>query len=97
MLMRSSGFGVAWRGVLESRKQYGRQRTDARERNAKEAVEPLRLNRLFRVVLLGGAVRFRQQIAQLSLFFAPRLSSKSMVSGKGEIRWTGLLAMSTVV
>ncbi len=37
------------------------------------------------------------QDTQLLLFFDPRLSSSWIVSGNGEIRWTGPLAMSAVV
>ena len=38
-----------------------------------------------------------QQLKQRWLFTAPRLSSSAIVSGNGWMRWTGPLAMSTVV
>lgn len=38
-----------------------------------------------------------QQDWQLSLFFAPRLTSRAMVSGNGETLWIGPLAISAVV
>ncbi len=41
--------------------------------------------------------RALQQDTQLWLFFEPRLSRSATVSGNGEIRWTGPLAMSAVV
>ncbi len=45
----------------------------------------------------GGDTGLYQQDMQLSLFVAPRLSSRATVSGCGDTRWTGPFAMSAVV